>query len=195
MTKIKVDPFMTNESGNFKASNLRHIDIDKFEMYINNSVYEITDGPWEFCKYLIIDNIFDVKSKVVPITESNYQFIRSTYVARNEKELPVLSRWLELPSCFEIPISKYLICVLYSSEQLKKELEKQDPNASFYFTDDIEYGIVAVLTSDYLTTDPMDPITQMRNELGMEHGGNGQKINKEEYLKACDFWDKHIIVK
>lgn len=193
--KIKVDPFMTNALGNFKASNLGHIDVNEFENTINNFANIPTDGPWHFCKYLVIENRFDVTSKVVPITESNYQFIRSGYVARNNKELPVLSRWLELPKCFDIPKSKYLILVLYSTEQLKQEHEKMLPGSEFYFMDETEYGIVAILTSDYTVTDPMDPITQMRNELGQEHGGNGEKINKEDYLKACEFWEKHIIVK
>jgi len=41
----------------------------------------------------------------------------------------------------------------------------------------------------------MIPVTMMRNALGMEEGGNGQPLDKEEYQKSVDFWSKRAIVK
>ena len=41
----------------------------------------------------------------------------------------------------------------------------------------------------------MDPITMMRNALGMDQGGSGVPLNREKYLKSVEFWEKHVIVK
>ena len=41
----------------------------------------------------------------------------------------------------------------------------------------------------------MDPITMMRNSLGKEEGGSGVSMNREEYKKSVDFWEKNAIIK
>lgn len=40
----------------------------------------------------------------------------------------------------------------------------------------------------------MWPINMMRNELGQAHGGAGEKIVKEEYMKAVQFWTEHVTI-
>ena len=41
----------------------------------------------------------------------------------------------------------------------------------------------------------MDPITIMRNALGIDQGGSGVPINREVYLKSVEFWNEHAIIK
>lgn len=37
----------------------------------------------------------------------------------------------------------------------------------------------------------MDPITMMRNALGMEHGGSGVELDKIKYLESVEYWSKY----
>jgi len=77
------------------------------------------NGYAPFCKLVAIRNFTNAKLGVTKITFENYQYIISGYSARRETELPVFSRWLELP--IEIPKAKHLILVLYDKEQIEKE--------------------------------------------------------------------------
>jgi hypothetical protein len=154
----------------------------------------LQNSDMEFCKYLIIPNSFQIKTNVIPITMDIYPFIRHGYVARNEKELPVLTRWVELPMEFDIPLCQNLICVLYTAEQLLKEhIAMGGKEEDFDMT--YQYRVVSILTSNNDIADPMLPITMMRNWLGEKFGGNGMDIDENKYKKSVEFWSKNIIIK
>ena len=42
---------------------------------------------------------------------------------------------------------------------------------------------------------PMDPITMMRNALGMSEGGSGVPLNREQYDASVKFWSEHVNVR
>ena len=41
---------------------------------------------------------------------------------------------------------------------------------------------------------PIPPTTMINNQMGIEFGGNGVKLNRKEYLKSVKFWKEHAIV-
>lgn len=41
----------------------------------------------------------------------------------------------------------------------------------------------------------MSPITVMRNALGVEEGGSGVGLNREEYKKSVKYWEEHAMIK
>lgn len=45
---------------------------------------------------------------------------------------------------------------------------------------------------DYET--PMNPITMMRNALGIKYGGSGEEIDSEKYEESVLYWEKHAII-
>jgi hypothetical protein len=158
------------------------------------------DGGAEFCKYLVFKNEIPlIKQAVLPITLDLYPFIRSDYFARVATELPVLTRFAQLPPGFNLPVAEYISVILYSRAQIKLEFDAKYNKAqnipSFYLSEDCEYGIVAILGTINPEPEPMVPITIMRNALGMEEGGNGTKLDKIEYQKSVEFWKNHILVK
>jgi Protein of unknown function (DUF3228) len=64
----------------------------------------------------------DAKVNVLTITPENEGLLRSSYEARNEKELPVLQRYFpkDLVKDDDLPVAKYLDLILYSRDQIKK---------------------------------------------------------------------------
>ena len=70
-------------------------------------------------------------------------------------------------------------------------MNSTDPNSDI----DYEYGIISVKPQSLDFETPMDPITIMRNGLGLEHGGSGVAINKEVYMKSIDYWKDRALVK
>jgi hypothetical protein len=70
-------------------------------------------------------------------------------------------------------------------------IDDVDPNKDV----DYEYGIVSVKPCDTAEETPMDPITMMRNALGMEEGGSGIKLNRNKYLESVKFWTEHALIK
>jgi hypothetical protein len=41
----------------------------------------------------------------------------------------------------------------------------------------------------------MQPITVMRNGLGVKYGGSGIDIDEEKYAESVAFWTKHVAIK
>ena len=165
----------------------------------------IADGRWEnskiiegyapFCKLIAIPNFTNARVGSMLINISNYQYLRHGYSARTEKELPVMSRWFELP--LSAPVADYLIVVVYSKEQIDKEgreLEGDNPDEK-YIPFDADWGIVAILGQTHPSEEPMQPITMMRNALGTNEGGSGVPLNRERYLESVKFWNENAIVK
>lgn len=155
----------------------------------------ILDGPWDFCKYVVIENTFNVKCATMPITLDVYPFIRTDYSSRTPQELPILSRFVQLPPGLKLPDANYIVGVLYSREQLLKEFKPTDENPEFLLSEDTTYGIVAIMGTIEPKPDPLVPITIMRNALGVDEGGNGETLNKELYNESVEFWSKYILVK
>lgn len=191
---------------------------EEFELYLNTMVRAmyassagaltpdiiafIKDGRWDkrkimdgyapFCKLIAIPNFTNAKVGSLPIKIENYQYLRTGYSARTESELPVMSRWFELP--VSAPIADYLVIVVYSKEQLLKEhLGSEHKDEPFNF--DADWGVVAILGQTHPNEEPMQPITMMRNALGVEEGGSGVPIDRERYKASVEFWSQNAIVK
>ncbi|NPV13188.1 MAG: DUF3228 family protein [Ignavibacteria bacterium] len=160
---------------------------------LDNTQIFVHDGYASFCKLVAITNFTDAKVGSLPITLENYQYLRSGYSARRDNELPVFSRWLELP--LGKPKAEWLILILYSYEQLHKEHSENPNNDGIPFLFDGEWGIVAILGQSHPNEEPMKPETMIRNALGISEGGSGVPLDREKYLKSVDFWDKNATVK
>ena len=187
-------------------------EISKFDILINpdkdmyymhyfiggDSVVDSIPGYASFCKLLPVENFTDARVSYLPITLENYQYLRTDYSARKEGELPVLSRWFDLPPIVKKPVAKYLMLILYSKEQIDKEGremegEGKDPNEK-YVPFEGDWGIVAILAQDHPFEEPMQPVTMMRNALGKSYGGSGVDIDNETYLESVEFWSKHAMI-
>lgn len=152
-----------------------------------NTMAIIRKGEFEFSRLITISNRYNCLSSNMKITLENAQYLRSDYGARTPEELPVLSRWFELPPPIKPPIAENITIVLYSKEQL----EKEEPDTKL----DFDWGIVAILAHNGLEPEPIPPITMFRNSLGVEEGGNGVPLNREKYLESVEFWKNHANIK
>jgi hypothetical protein len=179
-----------------KKNGLYEIDINPYQALIQPNI-KIYDGYADFCKLIAIKNFTKAKIGSTLITLENFQYLRSGYSSRRESELPVFSRWLELP--LDKPQAKWLFLVLYSKEQIDKEAKKETikkcaenctPNEF-----NADWGIVAILGQNSSKEEPMKPETMLRNALGIDEGGSGVKLNKEKYLESVAFWDKNATIK
>lgn len=151
------------------------------------STERIIPGYADFCKLVVLKNFTDARTGTLPITLDNYQYLRTGFSSRTEKELPVMDRWFDLP--LSTPKAKYLVVVLYSKEQLDKERKEGEEE----FIGD--WGAVAILGQMSAQEEVMKPITMMRNALGIEEGGSGVPIDREAYKKSVDFWSKYATVR
>ncbi len=83
---------------------------------------------------------------------------------------------------------------MYSKEQITIENESMgntDPNADI----DYDYGIISIKFQDCDFELPMNPITMMRNALGIEYGGSGRKLENDKYMESVKFWSENISIK
>ena len=139
---------------------------------------------------------------VLPITKDNEQYLRTRYESRNEKELPVLTRYFDKELLLEgksesdvFPVAKYIDLILYSREQINKEnaaMGKQKNEEEEEET--APWGIVSIKAQDVDHELPMTPITSMMNALGKNQGGSGVELVREEYMKAVEYWKDHANV-
>jgi hypothetical protein len=195
--------FAENECSRSYAGTVFTISMDDFTRIVNER-YEANDTPTSvllqdgyapFCKHMFVRNDFtDATVNILPITAENQHLLRTRYEARNERELPVLTRWFPRQLVESLPVAKYLDLILYSREQIQKENEAQGQTN---VTDDdaqSPWGIVSIKAQDVPYELPMTPITAMRNALGKEEGGSGIPLNRQQYMEAYEFWDKHAIV-
>ncbi|GMF60728.1 unnamed protein product [Phytophthora fragariaefolia] len=91
-------------------------------------------------------------------------------------------------------VAEYLDIILYSREQIIKENEAVDVPADPSHGD-APWGIVSIKAQDVDHELPMKPITMMRNAVGKEQGGSGVPIDRDEYMKAVDYWRNHAVIK
>jgi len=200
--KIKITDFATRHfDPKFGGTKILDKSIEEFQSYIDEYFKGenltptkpiFIDGYAPFCKLVAIKNFTDAKVGSLPITLENYQYLRSGYSARRESELPVFSRWFELP--LSAPKAEYLMLVLYSKEQIDKE-NKENPDKIFYDDFDADWGVVAILGQSHPNEEKMKPETMIRNSMGIEYGGSGVPLDKEEYLKSVTFWSENATVK
>jgi hypothetical protein len=162
---------------------------EQFESELNERVRfypcQDTDLKWvpgyaDFCKLVFLKNWTNAKVGTLRITAENEQFLRTGYRSRRIQEVPVLNRWFE---GVDPPRAEYLCVVLYDKEQLAKE-HVQIP-------DDCQYGVVAILGQSQAKEEPMQPITVMRNALGLTGGGSGVSFDRKAYQESIDFWEDH----
>lgn len=57
------------------------------------------------------------------------------------------------------------------------------------------WGIISVKGQTVDFELPMQPITMMRNALGVEFGGSGAPLEFDKYKQSVDFWSKHVSIK
>ena len=170
MNKIEYDPFVSRQfSPGFSGTKV-NLEIKEELLKRINSSYEIgkdtmLNSEWDFCKYLVLSNDFDVKCAVREITLDIYPYIRTDYVQRTPDELPVLSRFAQLPPGFKGQKANYIVLVLYSREQLEKEFKPKEEGQEFYFDDNVEWGIVSIMGTLLPYPDPLVPITIMTTSL------------------------------
>jgi hypothetical protein len=204
MNKIEYDPFVMRQfSQNFSGTKVP-LELKDNLLEVTNRLYDLTSNigspakilpsAWDFCKYLVIPNDFNIKCAVREITLDIYPYIRTDYSQRTPDELAILTRYVQLPPGFPMQEAKYIVFVLYSKEQLEKEFKPKE-GQEFYFDDSVEWGVVSIMGTMEAKPDPLVPITIMRNALGIEEGGNGETLNKESYNESVDFWKKYILVK
>lgn len=201
MNKIEYDPFVNRQfSPGFSGTKVDLEIKDELlevinDTYINGDSKQLLNSDWNFCKYLVIKNDFDVKCAVREITLDIYPYIRTDYVQRTPDELAILSRFAQLPPGFKSQKANYIVLVLYSKRQLEKEFKPKEEGQEFYFDNSVEWGIVSIMGTMEPKPDPLVPITIMRNALGIEEGGNGEILNKDSYNESVEFWSKYILVK
>ena len=171
------------------------IDMDK-DAFINkvnelwhSGKFELTPGYAPFCKHLFVPNFCGAMVSELEITPENEGLLKSGYLARTEKELPVLARWFDSKSV-KVHEAKYLDLILYSREQILIENEKMNSEC----TDEEPWGLISVKAQDLDSECIMNPITMIRNALGMSEGGSGVSLNRENYKKSVEYWSKHAIV-
>ncbi|KAH0794444.1 flagellar associated protein [Histomonas meleagridis] len=149
-------------------------------------------GYAPFCRHVFIPNFTDARVDVVEITEEILPLIKSGYRSRRPTELAVLCRWIDandVPG--GVPTAKYLDLIFYSHEQLIKEADAMNEEVTPGTWD---WGLISIKAQLIETETPMQPITAMRNALGVEYGGSSNPINQEEYQRSVDFWERYISI-
>ena len=132
--------------------------IEAFEELVNGRYKpeDLQDGYAPFCKHLFLVNDFtedDARVNVLPV-EGNEHLIRTEYAARNEKEVPILQRFIPLEAAGELPKAKYLDLILYSREQIRKENESTGKPAG---EETAPWGIVSIKAQMEDHELPMNP--------------------------------------
>lgn len=171
--------------------------IQEFEEIVNQRYKEedLKDGYAPFCKHIFIENDFsDARVNVLPIRKDNEHMVRTQYQARNDKELPVLQRFIPLDligGMDKLPVAKYIDLILYSRKQIQKENESMGKEPG---DETASWGIVSIKTQDVDYELPMNPMTVMRNSLGKEQGGSGVPLDRDEYMESVNYWKDNVVV-
>ena len=150
----------------------------------------LVDGYAPFCKHLFVPNFTEAKVNALEITSENESLMRSGYLARQEGELAVLSRWFPRDAV-TAHSAKFLDVILYSREQIKAE-QKAMGIADDGATE--PWGIISIKPQDVDHELPMQPITMLRNALGKEEGGSGVALERAKYEASVAYWKKHAVI-
>jgi hypothetical protein len=189
--------FSENEASKAYGGTVFTQSIQEFEEIVNQRYKEedLKDGYAPFCKHIFIENDFsDARVNVLPIRKDNEHMVRTQYQARNDKELPVLQRFIPLDligGMDKLPVAKYIDLILYSRKQIQKENESMGKEPG---DETASWGIVSIKTQDVDYELPMNPMTVMRNSLGKEQGGSGVPLDRDEYMESVNYWKDNVVV-
>jgi hypothetical protein len=199
---LVVDPFCFRQFAESEASKtyggtVFSQSIAEFEEIVNARYDEelLKGGYAPFCKHLFVTNDFtDAKVNVLALTKENEHLVRTDYVARSDKELPVLQRCIPLELIVggvdELPVAKHLDLILYSRDQIQKENASMGESG----TETAPWGIVSIKAQDVDYELPMNPITIMRNALGKDEGGSGIPVERNAYMESVNYWKDHMVI-
>jgi len=169
--------------------------------------HELEDSPeFAFCKYVRISHtaprnilavpyfeyplLEEIKAPTAEITEENKHLLVTQYRTRREGELPYLTRKFPKGSLEASP-TNHLLVILYSKEQLEKEARINDDAAPPVGE---KYDIICVNAEASELDAPMTPDTIVRNHLGVEFGGNGERLDKDKFMESVEYWDRYAMV-
>lgn len=197
-----VDPFCFRQFSEHEASKtysgtVFSQSVAEFEDIVNARFDQsnLKDGYAPFCKHIFLVNDFtNAKVNVLPLTKENEHLVRTEYAARNEKEVPILQRFIPLDlvgGTEKLPVAKYLDLILYSREQIQKENESMGKGKG---EETAPWGIVSIKAQDVDYELPMNPITVMRNSLGKDQGGSGVPLDRDAYMESINYWKDNVVV-
>lgn len=150
---------------------------------INLYPKDCKQGLYPFSRIIPMNNEkWKLRCPIVKITPSNKKHLVSDYVVRYGNEIPLLKRWFPKTSPVKGEIGDEVQVIVYTKEQLAKEGTKIHG----------DYGIVAI-NVELEGSSPVTPQTMINNQLGVDFGGNGTKINRKAYKKSVEFWKNHAI--
>ena len=177
---------------NFYGTCINSLIVENLLKLIQEEKYKIFSAYADFCKVLSIKNRSISNDPLFPellsLTINRKEalmkggIIKTSYQARNKKELPVLNEWVE--GICPIP-AEFIHLILYNKEQMEKEGESAP----------YDWFIVSIQTGVNEEISPMKPITMLRNALGVQYGGSGVEINEKSYLASVKFWSEHINIR
>ena len=202
--KLILDQFAYRAFDSNKTKNYIKMSKEDFLNKVNElytSENQLVEGYAPFCKHIFIENfVKDLKSEYVEINPETEKLIVSTYESRQKNELPVLIRYIPLDKIDRNKINdaKYLDLILYSKEQIVKEsiaMKMEEEHINKLKNIDFDWGIISIKAINVNHELPFMPITMMRNALGIEEGGSGQKIDRKKYLEGVEFWSKNVTLK
>ena len=150
------------------------------------------EGYRSFCRHVFLPNTTDARVDAIEITDEILPKIKSGYRARRPEELAVLCRWIEakdIPG--GVPQAKFLDLIFYSREQLIKEAQAMGNKLE---DGEWDWGLISIKGQLISHESPMQPITAMRNALGVEYGGSSDPIDPEKYKKSVEFWEHYISI-
>lgn len=196
--QLVIDPFCLRQFSGQGASQIA-MDADEVEQLINDYYQQqlatcggdeaevLVGGYAPFCKHVFVPNFIPgLRLSCVPITDENRHLLCSDYVARTEKELPVLIRWFP-KDVIEAPEAQWLDVILYSREQITKENAATGNSTE----QTAPWGIVSIKPQSTNFEQPMTPMTMMRNGLPRREGGSGVALDRAQYEAAVSFWTSH----
>ena len=150
------------------------------------------EGYAPFCRHVFIPNTTDARVDAIEITEELLPLIKSGYRSRRPDELAVLCRWIEAKDVpGGVPKADFLDLIFYSREQLIKEGQAMNLKIQ---EGEWDWGLISIKAQKANYETPMQPITAMRNALGVEYGGSSDPIDPEKYKKSVDFWERFISI-
>ena len=150
---------------------------------INLYPKDCKQGLYPFSRIIPMNNWeWKLRCPIVKITPRNAKFLVSDYVVRHGNELPLLKRWFPKNAPVKGELGDIVQVICYTKAQLAKEGTKING----------DYGIVAI-NVERRGGSPVTPQTMINNQLGIEFGGNGAKIDRRAYKKSVEFWKNHAM--
>ena len=103
---------------------------------------------------------------------------------QEDVEEPYTAYWVEAQDV-EVPKAEFLDIILYSRKHLKHEAElRNDPSLII----EGDWGVVTVLGVPTCEQTPPKRSTIERNSAGVDAGGNGKGVSKEQLAKSDQYW-------